>query len=44
MGDNNTMSPEMKAWLEAFSTNLTKRMDNVQEHLINANARLSNME
>lgn len=33
MGNNTTMSAEMKAWLEGFFTDLTKRMDKVQEHL-----------
>jgi hypothetical protein len=44
MGDSNTMSTEMKAWLEAFATDLTKCMDKVQEHLIDVDAHMSNME
>ncbi|CAD6272377.1 unnamed protein product [Miscanthus lutarioriparius] len=38
------MSTQMKVWLEAFSNDPTKRMDKVSEHLINVDARLSNME
>jgi len=31
-------------WLDAFATDLNKRMDKVQEHLVNVDAHLSNME
>lgn len=41
---NNTMTTEMKAWLDALAADLTKRMDKVQEHLASIDARLSTME
>ena len=44
MGKNYTMSTEMKAWLKTLAADLTKCMDKVQEHLINVDAHLSNME
>jgi len=42
--DNKDLDAEMKAWLEALSTDLTKRMDKVQECLININNYLIAME
>jgi hypothetical protein len=42
--DGKTMPADLKAWLKVFSADLTKRMDRVQEHLVNVDTRLSNME
>jgi hypothetical protein len=38
------MSTEMKEWFDALAVDLSKRIDKVQEHLINVDAHLSNME
>jgi hypothetical protein len=44
MGDDDKdLDTEMKTWLEAFSTDLTKHMDKVHECLVNINNYLISM-